>query len=33
MSPWGANSLTWVLWELEWGWGSLKATTVAPLSA
>lgn len=29
-SPWGANSLTWVLWELEWGWGSLKATIVAP---
>jgi len=33
MDPWGANSLTWVLWELEWGWGSLKATIVAPLSA
>ena len=33
MGPWGANSVTWALWELEWGWGSLKATIVAPSPA
>lgn len=23
--------MTWALWELEWGWGCLKAAIVTPL--